>query len=125
LIYDVARRDLGARGLVVWRATLPADAAPSTTAVFESAAGLQVDQRLVSTACDASDARGSSVQCSGVVGLSGDALANYRDGELSVGIETSADPARVTLTVAPPLPWSAAPPQSPASAPATRASARR
>ena len=45
----------------------------------------------------------------GIVALDGAALARYRTGQIAVGVETDADRAMVTLTVARPLPAPGAP----------------
>ena len=123
LLYDVRPTDVAAAGLVVWRATLTGDARISP--VIEKSDALQTDSILTSAVCVRLPQSPAS-QCSGVVALTpgSDGARSHRVG-LAIGVETDADPARVTLTIATPLGPRGGQPQSPASAPETRASARR
>ena len=107
ILYDVEPADLGDDGLVVWQAAGAGNS--RATAIFEHFDGTSLDPSLVSTACETPSADRVGFRCSGIVALDGAALARYRTGQIAVGVETDADPARVTLTVAQPLPAPGAP----------------
>lgn len=107
LRYALPAAAVGSNGLVVWRAESPWNA--GLPIVSHSARPGLVDESLTSSACDTPGAKPVVLTCSGVVVLSADAIAGYRDGlSFDVGSEKGI-PADVTLSVAPPLPAPGAP----------------
>jgi hypothetical protein len=124
VLYDVQRADLGEGGFVVWQATVR-EGRGQGRAIVEPSEDLVLDPALSSTTCEAPEGGRIEYRCSGIVALAPGTLARYRAGQLAVGLETDADAADVTLTVARPLREPGEPRRSPASRPATRVSARR
>jgi hypothetical protein len=95
----VSAQDLGAAGLIVWRATSDG-AAGRASAVLEHADGLALDPVLTSTACEAVPQGRTGFSCSGIAAVRPDAVAGYGEGDLRVGVETDGHPGDVTLTFA-------------------------